>query len=125
MKITKKRLQEIILEELNEEAPPSVLPQYKKEYTGKERRSSTDAAPKEDEFKGKAGHQKDIRDRGATASKMAQQVGGMLGPEVTGDEMIQAIRDVLAAPGTAKNLPAILRYLKMAHAEAKKGAAAE
>ena len=121
MKITKKRLQEIILEELNEAPPPSVLPQYAKEYTGKERRASPGTGSQKKAFKskGKSQHQKDVRSAGETASGRAQKVGSMTGVEATADEMLQQIRDVLELDGTAENLQQIMLHLKRAWQESQ------
>ena len=141
MKITKQRLQEIILEELNEAPPPSVLPQYAKEYTGKERRASPGTGSQKKAFKskgksqhqkdvrsagekafkskGKSQHQKDVRSAGETASGRAQKVGSMTGVEATADEMLQQIRDVLELDGTAENLQQIMLHLKRAWQESQ------
>jgi hypothetical protein len=121
MKITKQRLQEIILEELNEAPPPSVLPQYAKEYTGKERRASPGTGSQKKAFKskGKSQHQKDVRSAGETASGRAQKVGSMTGVEATADEMLQQIRDVLELEGTAQNLQKIMLHLKRAWQESQ------
>ena len=107
MKISKNRLREIILEEINNLAELD----------------TTDAEPKEVEFSKAAARERERQ--GGSAIERSREIGGMSPREAQIVAIMQEIRELLAAQGELPAASTIKRYvqsaLKMAQSQTRGG----